>query len=106
MLEVRPKPKMPPLSFLTRQELHCCRKESFKPACTTSCRAEHFRTMARSLALQEHHLMERRSPVETAGAGGGALLFPNFFFFSRVFAVPHCGVFVAGFGGGVPFVLE
>src|SRR5260221_6442358 len=88
MLEVRPKPKMPPLSFLTPQELHCCRKESFKPACTTSCRAEHFRTMARSLALQEHHLMERRSPVETAGVAGSTISVRTTFFFERVF--PAC----------------
>src|SRR5260221_8537108 len=98
MLEVRPKPKMPPLSFLTPQELHCCRKESFKPACTTSCRAEHFRTMARSLALQEHHLMERRSPVETAGAGGANIRIPNLFFFNPVFSGAHNAIFGAGLG--------
>src|SRR5260221_13203087 len=32
MLEVRPKPKMPQLSFLTPQELHCCRKERLSQA--------------------------------------------------------------------------
>src|SRR6266403_1930975 len=32
MLEVRPKPKMPQLSFLTPQGLHCCRKERLSQA--------------------------------------------------------------------------
>src|SRR5258707_15859145 len=103
MLEVRPKPKMPPLSFLTPQELHCCRKESFKPACTTSCRAEHFRTMARSLALQEHHLMERRSPVETAGGGGETNGFRNLFFFNPFFVCHHTGALWLAFCGVGPF---
>src|SRR5260221_5355875 len=86
MLEVRPKPKMPQLSFLTPQELHCCRKESFKPACTTSCRAEHFRTMARSLMLQEQHLMERRSPVETAAEASLHIAVRTIFFLNLVIA--------------------
>src|SRR5258708_37255918 len=92
MPEVRPKPKMPRLSFLTPQELHCCRKESFKLACTTSCRAGHFRTMARSLALREHRLMEQRSPAETAATAGVTNLFRTFACFKRVLAVRITGI--------------